>query len=530
MQAGLFISRDNGRISETIDTGWLAAQYAHLAVVHECDDFFSEADYADILKIVSDRQLDSVIFAGNSPKHFERVEFGSRMIEKLIDAGLNENAIAYANIREQVAYPHRGTREAATQKAKLLIDVALARLENSHQVKNISVSPHRSVALIGVTAGSVVAANQLIQKGYDVYIIDKKNTLSHELENDAVRPFWAAIRSAKKMHYYPGTDVRDVAGWCGDYSITLLHPDGSEELCTCGGILLSVNGHHEWIKDLRPILQLDVDDTGLLKSREKALISGQTKDEGVWFIPYVEGAGFDHEMSSASMAVLSLTTILDQNAIEHPVHVSEVDPAVCGGCGTCVKTCAFAAASLDVGKKLSSVDPRRCKGCGNCVVSCPTGARDLINYPEKYIFKAIDILSQGIPGDTNPRILAILCNGCGYPASDATGELAVDEEQYRYPTNILPLRVECGGNVDTQYILMALQRGFDGVAVTICRDGHCHHIVGNVDMERRLSLFREVLRSRAIQPERMRIIKVSPHEGEIFSQEINTFVQDIKSL
>jgi coenzyme F420-reducing hydrogenase delta subunit/Pyruvate/2-oxoacid:ferredoxin oxidoreductase delta subunit len=222
--------------------------------------------------------------------------------------------------------------------------------------------------------------------------------------------------------------------------------------------------------------------------------------------------------------------MLDRNEIEHPVLVSEVDETVCGGCGTCVKTCAFFASSVDLARKVSVIDPRRCKGCGNCVAACPTGARDLVSFPEKYVIKAIDILSQAISEDSEPKILAMLCNGCGYPAADAAGELPNEVPGGKYPPNVMPVRVECGGNVDTQYILKAFSKAFDGVALSVCRDGHCHHVVGNTDMERRIGLFREVLRSRKINDERLRVIHVSPHEGNLFSEEIKSFYEELKSM
>jgi len=172
----------------------------------------------------------------------------------------------------------------------------------------------------------------------------------------------------------------------------------------------------------------------------------------------------------------------------------------------------------------------RCKGCGNCVVACPTGARNLVSFPEDFVIKAIDVLSEGISDDTEPRVLAILCNGCGYPAADAAGELSKQVPGSNYSPSVMPVQVECGGNVDTLYVLKAFSSGFDGVALSVCRDGHCYHVVGNTDMERRIGLFRDVLRSRNINAERLRIIHVSPHEGELFSREIRSFCEELKQM
>jgi len=148
---------------------------------------------------------------------------------------------------------------------------------------------------------------------------------------------------------------------------------------------------------------------------------------------------------------------------------------------------------------------------------------------KKYILRAIDILSSGVIDNSEPRILAILCNSCGYPALDMAGELSYQIPDLKYSPNLMPVLVECGGNVDTQYVLQAFSKGFDGVAISICKDGHCHHTVGNLDMERRIGLFREVLRSRNIDDERLRIIHVSPNEGRLLSEEIKSFAEYLKN-
>jgi coenzyme F420-reducing hydrogenase delta subunit/NAD-dependent dihydropyrimidine dehydrogenase PreA subunit len=236
------------------------------------------------------------------------------------------------------------------------------------------------------------------------------------------------------------------------------------------------------------------------------------------------------EISGASRAVLSLTSLLDANEIAHSLLISAVDEKVCGGCGTCVKTCAFAASSIDLSRKLSVINPERCKGCGNCVTSCPTGARDLVSFPTKYISKAISLLSRGVVNDAEPKILAILCKNCGYTAADSAGELISRTPGQTLPPNVMPFLLECGGNVDTQYVLEAFSNGFDGVALFICRDGHCHNIVGNTDMQRRLGLFRAVLRSRDIKDERLRVVPLNCHEGQVMIEELQSMSEDLKTL
>ncbi len=531
MKIGIFLSRDDGIISDTIDLDTLAAEYSNLAVTRVCNSFFSYEDQQNILKAVEENSLESIVLAGNSPKYYNNVFNGNYILEKLKSCGINENKIAFANIKEQVALPHAGENEIATKKARLLIDAALAKLEICHNIDSVVVSPLRSVLVIGTTAGGLIAAKLLLEKGYRVYLLEKRSYFQKQEDiKEDLLPTITAIQSDERAKIFFKTEIEDLYGWCGDYKVKLSTPTGKEEI-SVGGIILCVGDDKEWIQELKPKMQLDTDDEGLLRGVRKKSHIGRTRDPGIWFIPHrKEDDRYASEADGAGISVLILTTVLDKSEIEHPVLISEVDETVCGGCGTCVKTCAFSASSVDQIRKVSVIDSKRCKGCGNCVVACPTGARDLISFPEKYIFKVIDIFSGGVIDNSEPKVLTILCNSCGYPAADSAGELSSQFPDLKYSPNLMPVLVECGGNVDTQYILRAFSKGFDGVAISVCRDGHCHHIVGNTDMERRVGLFREVLRSRNIDDERLRIIHVSPDEGKLFSEEIISFFGDLKKI
>ncbi len=529
MNIGLFLSRDNGSISETLDLDALAKHYARLSHVEIVDHFFNPDNFKHIKKQADSKHLDAVIIAGNSTKYYSYTVAGESLFEMLLQKGINENKIAVVNLREQVAWPHQNNKKEALSKARLVIDAGIAKVECRHDLNVVSVTPRKSVLIIGTRAGGLIAAYELLKKDYKVFIVEKASTVHPQTAiNEVLLPTATTVQLHPNTTLYLRSQVDDISGWCGEYRVKLSTPRGPMEILA-GGIILSVGEDTEWISSLSPKMQLDIDDEGHLTSQERAIIPGMTKDPGVWFIPTKHAEDLVAGAHGANMAVQWLTTSLDRKEILHPVWVSEVDPDVCGGCGTCVKTCAFSASKIDLEKHLSVIDRNRCKGCGNCVSACPTGARDLVGFPEKFIFKAIDILSAGVQGSGDPKILAFLCTGCGYPAADNAGELASKNPAFYYSSNVLPLQVECGGSIDTQFILQAFSKGFDGVALTVCRDGHCHHIVGNTDMERRVSLFREVLRSRGIDAERMRIIKVSPHQGKEFHHEIKKFTDDLRS-
>lgn len=80
-------------------------------------------------------------------------------------------------------------------------------------------------------------------------------------------------------------------------------------------------------------------------------------------------------------------------------YVSQVDEALCLGCGDCAETCQFGALSLV--NHQAYIDEDKCMGCGVCVSHCEQGALSLRREPSKgeplEIFNLIGALEQSHP-------------------------------------------------------------------------------------------------------------------------------------
>lgn len=534
MKTGLFLSRARGAISDVIDLEQLAAGYPSVDTVKILDDFFRADDQEELLAEVRNNNLEAVALAGNSPKYYEHSLSGFLLLNEIEGCGVNPNKIAFANLLEQVAYPNRNDKRIAQVKAKAYVDVALSRLGLAGPVEELESAPRQSVLVLGATVAGLVAAQRLLQLGLRVYVLEKQSPPPEDFikyqEQLAPTVAWVERNTSAKIIY--NSELDDIEGICGDYTVTYRSAEGEDKI-SVGGIIVAVSHERDadWMAELRPILQIDVDAEGRYRSKNPETLPVQTSAAGIAVVPpHMEGSSMVRDkVAGADSAVLQVATFLLSREVHQDVAVSKVDEDVCGGCGTCVKTCFFKACTVDLSKHRSVVDARRCRGCGKCVVACPTGAKDLLIDPTDYIFESIRVLAEAPPID-DVKVLAFACNGCGYPSLDAVGRLGKDNGSASIPAAILPLRIRCGGRLDSQFVLEAFKHDFDGVAVIRCHEGQCHNVIGNLDMDRRLNLLREVLRAHHIDADRLRLLDTSVLEGARLTEELQQLVSDIRTL
>ena len=525
MNTGLFLCRAECIGFESVDVDSLAERHGDQASVKVFDNLHAADAVEEMVAEVRDKSLEGVVLGGCSPHYVQNTLCADRLLDRIEEAGANPNLIAFANLKEQCALAHKDDMEGANRKAAFMVEEALARVRLAPPVDTVLVAPHRAVLVIGATLGGIVGANWAARLGYRVFVLTKETDLeSIRKELVDVQPVFSDLQMNPLSEFILGADIDDVAGWCGDYTVTVAR-NGRPCKLTVGGILVAIGSDRVWAAQLAPKLHINLDEEGNIENRNPTTMATQTSEDGMLSVPPTEGPDrLRTQVEAACTAVTVLDSILSRNEIRHPLRTTEVDASLCGACGTCVKTCAFHACTIDQTERISVIDERRCKACGNCVTACPTGARDLVTYPQDYLTEAIEVYAKYKANGT-PKVLCLLCDGCGYPAADAAGL-----QGHRYPPSILPLRVACGGRVDTQHVLEAFRNDFDGVLVTVCREGHCHNIVGNVDMTRRVNLFRAVLASRELNSERLRILEIAPFEGEKFAREAGQFIEDLKGM
>jgi coenzyme F420-reducing hydrogenase delta subunit len=127
--------------------------------------------------------------------------------------------------------------------------------------------------------------------------------------------------------------------------------------------------------------------------------------------------------------------------------------------------------------------------------------------------------------ESEPKIVAFLCNWCSYAGADLAGISRI-----QYPASIRVIRVPCSGRVDPFHILKALQSGADGVLVSGCHPGDCHYLTGNYVARRRFAVLNDLLEFAGIDPGRVSFSWVSAAEGERFAEVVREVTEKVKTL
>ncbi|MFX1445292.1 MAG: hydrogenase iron-sulfur subunit [Promethearchaeota archaeon] len=262
------------------------------------------------------------------------------------------------------------------------------------------------------------------------------------------------------------------------------------------------------LKNLRTIMDFSLNDDGFM--------SEETLGSGIYGIGTILGPLDYHKtVSTANNVALKVISLLSQEYLIAEFTGIEINEDKCGLCGLCMQSCPYNA--IVIGNERINVDKFKCKGCGTCVSVCPTNAIEMNVDTSEKILKTIEILSKS---KRTPKIVAFCCKSCGYAAADDAGF-----KKLHYDPNIFIIRVPCTGRVDTNFIIKAIEFGFDGVMIIGCRRNACRYIDGVEKVEKKIQLLREILGPK--YGNRIILKHMNAVEGNKFAEVINEFYNQL---
>jgi len=216
----------------------------------------SEAGISSIKNKIAECNLNRVVVASCTPRTHEPL-FRSACVE----AGLNKYLFEFVNIRDQCSWVHMNQPEEATEKAKSLIrmGVAKARLLEPLEETEIKVTP--SALVIGGGIAGMTAALSLANQGFDVHLVEKRPQLGGLLQGvdtlfeggteakELVAPIVDQVKNHRRVTTHLSAKVKDVGGFIGNFNVTV-EQGGKDSAIAIGTIIVAVGA-----EELKPIGQ-----------------------------------------------------------------------------------------------------------------------------------------------------------------------------------------------------------------------------------------------------------------------------------
>jgi heterodisulfide reductase subunit A len=246
---GVFVCHCGFNISGVIDVP-AVVEYAKTLpnVVCAEEDLYacSSAGLNLIKESVKNCKLNRVVVASCTPATHEPL-----FRKACEEAGLNKYLFEMVNIREQCSWVHTHHPKEATEKAKDLVRMAVARAGYLEPQEEPELEIEPSTLVIGGGIAGMSAAVSLARQGFRVHLVEKEANLGgmlrhlHKLqptERDASEVLDRAImevRASGNIQVETSTVVKEVKGFIGNFEVTLQKSSNEPEQIKVGTIIVA---------------------------------------------------------------------------------------------------------------------------------------------------------------------------------------------------------------------------------------------------------------------------------------------------
>ena len=231
VRVGVFICHCGTNIGGFLDVPRLA-EFAlilpHVVFAKDNQYTCSEAGLTEIKNAISENRLNRVVVASCTPRTHEPL-FRSTCGE----AGLNPYLFQFVNIRDQCSWVHMHETERATEKARALIRMGVARAVLLEPLEEIEIEVNPSALVIGGGIAGMTCAVSLANRGFEVKLVEKQEQLggtlnslhrlypTHEKASDLVRKKTKEVKGNSKIEVLTSSEVEEVEGFVGNYDATV---------------------------------------------------------------------------------------------------------------------------------------------------------------------------------------------------------------------------------------------------------------------------------------------------------------------
>ena len=270
---------------------------------------------------IKEHKLNRVVVASCTPKTHEEM-----FMETLEACGLNRYLFEMANIRNQDSWIHSKSPELATQKAKDLVRMAVARAATLYPLEEKIISVNKRALVIGGGIAGMNAALNLARQGFEVVLVEKKaklggmaRRLHNTIDGSDIQVYTKKlidqVNSAKKIEVLTESRVTGFGGYKGNFTTWFEVGSSLKKRKIDHGVIIVATGAVEY----QPTEYLYGEDARVVTQVE---LSDQL----------VKKAGVDHDsiimiqcVGSRNEKMQECSRICCQAAIKNALHIKKLN-------------------------------------------------------------------------------------------------------------------------------------------------------------------------------------------------------------
>ncbi len=236
---GVFVCDCGSNIAGVVDCPSLTEYAKELPYV----EFATETLYAcaqdtqdKMVETIKEKGLNRIVVAACTPKTHEPL-----FQESMVNAGLNKYLFEMTNIRNHNSWVHKNNPEIATEKAKDLVRMAVAKAALAQPLAEEKINVNDTVMVVGGGLAGLTAAKSLATQGYDTHIVEKKDVLGGEAlklyktaqgedVGEKMAALVADIEANEKITVHTNTTLEGVEGFVGNFKSKLVSGGNETEL------------------------------------------------------------------------------------------------------------------------------------------------------------------------------------------------------------------------------------------------------------------------------------------------------------
>jgi heterodisulfide reductase subunit A len=229
---GVYVCHCGLNIAGSVDceeVAKFATTLPHVVLAQDNPYTCSDQGQEGIKKDIKEHKLNRVVVASCSPRLHEPT-----FRKACEDAGLNKYLFEMANIREHCSWVHLYDRKSATEKAKDLVKMAVAKVALLQPAEEIQVPINRRALIIGGGVAGIQAALDLADTGYKVFLVEKEPSIGGMMARIdktfptmdcsicILAPKMSDVGHHPNIELLTNSEVSEVKGYIGNFHVRVL--------------------------------------------------------------------------------------------------------------------------------------------------------------------------------------------------------------------------------------------------------------------------------------------------------------------